>query len=74
MPEFSKSSDTVYFLHYMCISSLGWPAVGCLGTSAACSGLRPARGFLKRGVRAEDQLERADAGSWQIADRYYTAS
>ena len=23
---------------------------------------------------SEDQLERADAGSWQIADSYYTAS
>ena len=36
--------------------------------------------FIQYGVRSrrtrllEDQLGRADAGSWQIADRYYMAS
>ena len=28
----------------------------------------------RRTRRLRDQLWRADAGSWQIADRYYTAS
>ena len=37
--------------------------------------LRLLYGGRSRGTRLlGDQLWRADAGSWQIADRYYTAS
>ena len=47
----------------------------CTSFRAACARVLDTRRGCRRGLHtSEDQLERADTGSWQIADRHYTAS
>ena len=49
--------------------------VGVCGVRRECAHGEPVYGGCRLGTQSlEDQLERADAGSWQIADRYATAS
>ena len=60
--------------HVACVHALSvpwyYPLVGHQGDL-----LLTLYGGRPRGTRLlEDQLGRADAGSWQIADRYYMAS
>ena len=60
-------------LIYTAFLTINWPAYSLLATLLGVWGVESYGSYQPRGVSAqnqfiEDQLDRADAGSWQIAD------